>query len=797
MLLSLDWLREFVPYEGTAQALGDRFTMLGLELEEVITPYAAIKDIVVGHVVACDKHPEADKLSVCKVDVAGAEVLDIVCGAPNVALGQKVPVALVGTTMPDGMVIKKAKLRGVPSHGMICSERELGLNDDHSGIMVLPADSPVGQKLVDYLRLDSEVLEISVTPNRADCLSMLGLAREAAMVFRLPLTLPSFTLHEVGADASREVPIEIADPELCWLYQGKILENIQVKPSPLWMRQRLNAVGVRSISNIVDVTNYLLMECGQPFHAFDKDKLDGGRIIVAPAKAGEKLITLDGQERSLTVDDLCIRDQSKPVALAGVMGGLESEITAATKAVFLESAVFRPASIRKTARRLSLSSESSYRFERGVDQVANTWIMNRAAALMAELSGGTVRPGVCRAEPRPHVAKPIIFRPARANSLLGVHLEESFNTDCFERLGCTLEASGPAWQVTPPAWRHDLSREADLIEELGRIHGLDSIAPELPPIVRRLDASAQPESAYTFRARLKRWGQGLGLNEAVNYSFVGHKDLDYLGLASAPRISILNPLSAEQDVLRTELAPGLLNNLRHNLAQGTTGVRLFEIAHVFAADATSETSARETGHLALLMYGDSFDSAWPHSPTDVSYADLKGVVEHLLAFLHLPAPQCELAQSHSYLSPCVRVMVEGQDVGTMGRVKPDLADSYHARKDVWMAELDIDALQALHMASQIVFRNLPVFPPVRRDITVMAGRSVRVDAVLSHVRSLKQPLLQEIVLVDLFEPEHTEDRNMTFRLTFRHASRTLKDAEVDKERGKVAESLVQHLGVRV
>lgn len=797
MLLSLDWLREFVPYEGTAEALGDRFTMLGLELEDVITPYAAIKDIVVGHVVACGKHPEADKLSVCKVDVAQGEALDIVCGAPNVALGQKVAVALVGSTMPDGMVIKKAKLRGMPSHGMICSERELGLNDDHSGIMVLPADTPVGLKLVDALKLDTAVLDISVTPNRADCLSILGLAREAAMAFRLPLTLPSFTLHEVGADASHEVPIEVADPELCWLYQGKILENTKVMPAPLWMRQRLNAVGLRSISNIVDVTNYLLMECGQPFHAFDKDKLEGGRIIVAPAKAGERLVTLDGQERVLTVDDLCIRDTRKPVALAGVMGGLDSEITASTKAVFLESAIFRPASIRKTARRLSLSSEASYRFERGVDQVANTWIMNRAAALMAELSGGTVRPGVCRAEPRPHVAKPITFRPARANSLLGVTLDETFDKDCLERLGCTLVAKGPAWQVTPPAWRHDLSREADLIEELGRVHGLDSIAPELPPIVRRLDASAQPESAYSFRVRLKRWGQGLGLNEAVNYSFVGHKDLDFLGLPAEPRISILNPLSAEQDVLRTELAPGLLNNLRHNVAQGATGVRLFEIANIFASDPSSETSARETGHLALLMYGDTSDSGWPYSPTDVTYTDLKGVVEHALAFLHLPVAHCELAQGHSYLSPCVRVVVQGQDVGVMGRVKPDIADAYHARKDVWMAELNIDALQQMHNASQIRFRNLPVYPPVRRDITVMAARSVSVDAVLTHVRSLKLPLLQEIVLVDLFEPEHSEERNMTFRLTFRHAGRTLKDAEVDKERGKVAESLVQHLGVRV
>lgn len=803
MLLSLQWLREFVPFEGTAQALGERFTMLGLELEEVIKPYDAIKDMIVGHVVACERHPEADKLSVCKVDVGSGEALDIVCGAPNVALGQKVPVAVVGTTMPDGMVIKKAKLRGLPSHGMICSERELGLTEDHAGIMVLPPEAVVGKKLLDVLDLDTEVLDISITPNRADCLSVVGLARETAMAFKLPFSLPTFSLHEQGSDASREVPIDIRDPELCWLYQGKILENIQVKPAPMWMRHRLHAVGVRSISNIVDVTNYLLMECGQPFHAFDKDTLEGGCIIVAPAQAGEKLVTLDGQERILCPDDLCIRDAKNPVALAGVMGGLHSEITSATKTVFLESAIFRPASIRKTARRLALSSEASYRFERGVDQQNNTWAMNRAATMMAELSGGTVRPGVCRNEARPHVSKAIVFHSAKADSLLGVQLSPEFNRDCFERLGCTVAEQAeawspvPVWAVTPPAWRHDLSREADLIEELGRIYGLDRIEPELPPILRRLDATAQPESRFSFCARLKRWGAGLGLNEAVNYSFVGHKDLDQLGLPTENRISIMNPLSAEQDVLRTELAPGLLQNLRHNIAQGANGVRLFEIAHIFEADAASETSARETAHLALLLYGDRFDSAWPHSPSDMNYTDLKGVVEHLLVFLHLGALQCVQVQEHSFLSPCVQVLAQGRKVGTMGRVRPDIADSCHARKDVWLAELNLDLLQSLHAASLLQFRTLPVFPPVRRDITVMSPATVHVDTVLDHVRGLKQPLLREIVLVDMFEPEHSQERNMTFRLTFRHAERTLKDAEVDKERGKVADSLVQNLGVRV
>ena len=799
MLLSLKWLREFVPFEGSAEDLGHRLTMLGLELEEIRRPYEAIKPLVVGHVVECGKHLEADKLSVCKVDVGQGELLDIVCGAPNVRQGQKVPVALVGTTMPDGMVIKKAKLRGQPSHGMICSERELGLTEDHSGIMVLPGDVTVGARLVDVLDLDMEVLEIGITPNRADCLSVLGLARETALAYGLPLTLPSFDLREEGDDVSGDVRVDIADPGLCGLYRARIIDGVRIAPSPMHIRHRLHAVGVRPISNVVDVTNYVLQECGQPLHAFDRDKIRGNRIIVAPATAGEKLVTLDGQERVLTADDLTIRDAEGPTALAGVMGGLFSEITEASSRVFLESAVFRPASIRKTARRLALSSEASYRFERGVDQVGNGWAMNRAASMIAALSGGVVRCGVCGQEPRPWQASRMVFRPARANSLLGVELSPEFDHDVLTRLGCTVDKSDvAAWQVDAPSWRGDLSREADLIEEVGRVHGLDRIPPVLPQVLVDLERAGGAESTFAFWSRLKGWGKGLGLNEAVNYSFVGHKDLDHLGLPTKGRISIMNPLSAEQDALRTALAPGLLQNLRHNLAQGNTGLRLFELAHVFEADAASETTAREYGRLGLLLYGARYDQGWPQPDADAGYADIKGVVEHLLAFLHLPAPLCVQRAAHPFLAPCVEVRVGETAVGAMGRVAPAQADAFHARKDVWLAEMDLDALRQLADKAVVRFRALPVYPPVRRDMTVMvdAGKTLTVDAVLAHVHGLKLSLLEDIALIDLFEPENGE-RNLTFRLTFRHAERTLKDSEVDKEREKVAQSLTQTLGVRI
>ncbi len=798
MLLSLKWLREFVPYEGSTQELGDRLTMLGLELEEVVRPYEDIASIVVGHVVSCEDHPESDHLHVCKVDAGQGELLDIVCGAPNVATGQHVPVALVGSVLPGGLVIKKAKLRGQPSFGMICSERELGLTEDHSGIMVLPENLPVGQRLLDVLDLDTEVLDINVTPNRADCLSVLGLAREVALAFDLPLTLPQVAMQEEGDDISGNISVRVADPELCWLYAGRIIEGIAIAPSPAHIRHRLHAVGVRPISNVVDVTNYILMECGQPLHSFDFNKLNAKAISVSPAREGERFVTLDEQERVLCAADLCIRDGEEAVALAGVMGGMESAVDTATTSVFLESAVFRPASIRRTSRRLGLSSESSYRFERGVDQSRSLWALDRAASLIAAFSGGRVRRGICHTEPKPYVAPRIPFRPARADAVLGVALERDFNERVLTRLGCAIEdGQKETWSVTPPAWRYDLSREADLIEEVGRVHGLDTIPPVLPPLARVLDDVARPEPVFSFWMRVKRWGHGLGLHEAVNYSFVGHKDLDHLALPAEGRVSIMNPLSAEQDALRTALAPGLLQNLKTNLSQGALGLRLFELAHIFAADPSSDTTVRQSGRLGILLYGLLHDVQWPQQERDADYMDVKGIVTQLCRFLHISAPVCVQQDEHPFLRPCVAVQVDGHDVGVMGRVRPEMADAFHARKDIWLAELDMEMLATLHQASYIRFTALPVFPPVRRDITVAAAAGVHVDTVIAHVNAMKLPLLEQIQLIDLFEPERGEERNLTFRLTFRHTERTLKDAEVDKIREKIALSLTGALQVRI
>ncbi|WP_430735648.1 phenylalanine--tRNA ligase subunit beta [Halodesulfovibrio aestuarii] len=802
MLLSINWLKEFVPFTGTIQELDDALTMLGLEVEEVIHPFEGIKPMVIGHVVECEKHPEAEKLSVCKVDVGEAELLNIVCGAPNVRKGLKVAVVKVGSEMPDGTKIKKTKLRGIPSMGMICSERELGLSDAHDGIMELPEELVPGASLVESLNLDEVVLDISITPNRADSLSVLGVAREVALAFDLPLTVPEYNLVESGDDCSDEVAIEITDADKCYCYYGRILEGAAIGQSPAWMRYRLVAVGLRPISNIVDVTNYIMMGFGQPLHAFDLDRLDGAKVIIDTAAEGEKFITLDEQERTLKATDLMIKDGSKSVALAGVMGGANSEIHDGSTRIFLESAVFQPASVRRTARRLGLSSDASFRFERGVDQLHCPKAMDRAAAMLAELTGATVRKGICKAEPKPWVAPELQFRPQRCRDLLGVDVDDSFCKATLEKLGCTISGADTAdWTVVPPSNRLDYEREVDFIEEVARVYGMDRIEPVLPQVKRTLEARNDDCNEYEFWSLIKRWGCGLGLNEAINYSFVGHADLDLFNLPTDNRITIMNPLSSEQDAMRTELAPGLLQNLRYNLGHGNTGLRLFELAHIFEADESSDTTVRESGRLNILFYGDRFDSAYPRMTSEAEYADIKGCVEHLLAHLHVGEPSFTLAEDHVWLSPAVDVVVGNQKVGTIGRINPVIADAYNAKKDVWFADLDTDELSRLYVASCVKFSSLPVHQSAWNDLTVIAPITLNVQAIFDQVAATKLPLLEKMELIDVFVPEVSEDaeetRNLTFRLTFRHGSKTLKDKDVDKERKKVVKSLESALPVRI
>jgi len=798
MLLSLAWLREFTPYAGTPQELAARLTMLGLEIEEIKNPFEALMGVVVGRVVTREPHPDSDHLSCCTVHVGGPAILPIVCGAPNVAAGQLVPVATVGVTLPGGLTIKKSKIRGQVSEGMICSESELGLAEERSGgIMVLPGTCCPGAPLPEALGLDTCVLDVSITPNRADCLSVLGIARETAMAFGLPLTLPAVAYAESGPDAATQVAIEIEDPDQCPVYRAKLLAGVTVGPSPDRIRWRLLAIGQRPISNIVDATNYVLFELGQPLHAFDRQRLAGNLVAVRNARDGEKITTLDGQERLLTDRDLLICDAEKPVALAGVMGGANSEMAADSTDVLLECAVFRPGAIRKTARRLSLPSEASYRFERGVDQVGSVYAMNRAVALMLETAGGTALPGVAAAEPRPFTPRGIGFRPARATRLLGEEMAEAFCRDTLTALGCRLTDTDPdgVMAVTPPPYRLDLEREADLIEEVGRVYGLDRIAPRLPRVAKSLDEAPQ-ESEFAFWARVRAFAVGAGLREAVNYSFVGHADLDLLCLDAACRVPVANPLTEDQNVMRPMLAPGLLQSVRHNLSQGNADLRLFEVSRIFTADPEAESTAREAGRLGFVLHGSRHPEGWPWpKDEEAGYADIKGLIERLLRHFHLPQATYVRDETLPWLAPQVAVRLGRTHLGVIGRVTPGVADAYHARSPLWIAELDLDALRALAGSQKRVFKPLPGFPPVRRDITLAVPAGVAVGDILEAIGEARAPIFEDVLLLDAYQPDDGADRRLTFRITYRHPEKTLKDKEVDKANEALAAAVLAKLPV--
>ena len=806
MLLSLNWLREFVPYKGSAEELGDKLTMLGLELEEITNPFKEIQEIVIGRVLTCEDHPDSDHLHVCTVDLGGEEPVGIVCGAPNVAAGQLVPVAPVGSTMPGGFQIKKAKLRGVPSHGMICSERELGLSDDHCGIMVLPETDrhgnpfKVGANFVQAMEMDTEVLDISITPNRADCLSVLGLARMVAAAYNLPLTMPSFTLEEQGNDCSSEYEIDIKDEEFCPAYTGRLIENCTVEKSPYWIRYRLCAIGIRPISNLVDVTNYILMELGQPLHAFDADTLKGKKIIVQSAQEGQKFTTLDGQERQLKSSDGLICDAENAIALAGIMGGLNTEISEKSKNVFLECALFQPARVRRTAKRLALSSDSSYRFERGVDQEGMAFALDRAAHLMQVYGKGSVRKGICKKEPRPFSPAKISFRPSRPEFVLGVSISEEFCEKTLSILDCKIEkTSKDEWTVYAPGRRYDLTREADLVEEIAIFNGIDNMPATLPRLSHTLEKCGEPESRHKFIMRAKNFLAGLGLNEAINYSFVGNKDLDLLNLPQEDRVNIINPLSAEQDVLRTHLAAGILQNVRENIAHGASGVRLFEIANSFHKDNNSETTVKERLHLVMALYGTRFDDAWQNGEAEFEYPDLRGFVDHFISdFLHIEALEVKKLSSHAYLSPAVELSTkEGQIVGIMGRVQSNIADEYYAKKAIWLADLELDTLEVLAQGKKPLFTPLAVYPAVRRDITFICPTEMPVKDILDAINKNKGKFFTNVELRDLYLPKDSKERNLTFRLTFQSPDKTLEDKEVDKEREKITQAVTKALGIRV
>ncbi|RLB07940.1 MAG: phenylalanine--tRNA ligase subunit beta [Deltaproteobacteria bacterium] len=797
MRVSFSWLREYVDFDLTPSELAERLTMAGLEVEGVEEVGTDLKGVMVAQILSICPHPRADRLSLCQVRV-GEEVLPIVCGAGNIKEGDKVPLALVGAELPHGVRIERADIRGQISEGMMCSEAELGLSTNSDGIMILPPEAPVGIPLMDFLNLRDHILEVSLTPNRGDCLSMIGMAREVAALTGGRFHPPTPKLLEGQEQVETFVRISVLDPDLCPRYSARLIKGVQIGPSPLWLRLRLERAGMRSINNVVDVTNYVMLEYGQPLHAFDYDRIKGGQIVVKRAAEGETFFTLDGMERALDRDTLMICDAARPVAIGGIMGGLNSEIQDDTSRVLLESAYFSPAGIRRTSRALGLQTESSYRFERGVDPEGVLPASLRAASLIAELAAGEVAKGVIDCYPSPIPRPQIRLRLAKVNALLGMSLEQKEVEGILERLGIEVkEDQGKEWVLSPPTYRSDITREIDVIEEIGRLKGYDSIPVEIP---KMWILPQKRGSEDELEKRAKEVLVGLGFYEVITYSFISPQSLRALRLPSDdPRVHplpLLNPLTEEQSVMRTTLLPGLLTTASYNLSHKNRDLKLFEIREVYFPK--KGKLPEEKRSLAGLAMGVFRAGGWNVSPKEVDFYDIKGCVERLLAELRVPSPIFSSAEGIPYLHPSkgAAVKLEAEEVGTLGELHPEVAEAYELPPGVYIFELDLGPLLKYYRR-EIKFIPLPKFPSISRDVAVVVDEGVSAEEIRGVIWETKSKHMESVEVFDCYrgDPIPQGKKGLAFRIKYRSSKRTLTDEEVNKFHQEILDRLKEVPGL--
>lgn len=767
MKFSEQWLREWVNPNLASEALGHLLTMAGLEVESHTTAAPAFSGVVVAEVKSVRKHENADRLRVCEVDIGTGELQQIVCGAPNVSEGAKVPCATLGALLPGDFKIKATKMRGVASNGMLCSGQELGIPDGVDGLLLLPQDAPVGVNLRDYLALDDTVIELKITPNRADCLSIRGIAREVAALTASPLQAP--TVSPVPVTITSQRGVKLSAGAACGRYLGRVIEQVNAQaPTPAWMKQRLERAGVRSISAIVDVTNFVLLELGQPLHAFDHNKLQGNIDVRLP-QVGERMTLLNGKEIALDADMLLITDQTGPVALAGVMGGANSEVDDNTTAVFLESAFFAPEAIAGRARRLGFSSDASFRYERGVDFTLQAEAMERATALIIDICGGVAGPVVEQVTELP-ARKPVAVRVDRVNRVLGMSLTATEMAAIFARLGLPFEQQADSFIITPPAARFDLAIEEDFIEEIARVYGYDAIPAD--NIRGRLAMLPLPEQ-QTPRAELRRVLVQRDYQEVVTYAFVDEQWENDFAANTTP-IRLINPIASQMSVMRSTLLGGLLDTLSHNLKRKQNRVRVFEMARVFLKTATGEVEQPEK--LAGLAYGTRFAEQWSYQAEKVDFFDVKADIEVLFS----PRQLTFRRAAHPALHPgrCAEVLLDGKVVGILGELHPQWVQKYDLVAAPIYFELDLQPLLARHtIQAQAVSR----FPAVRRDLALVVADTLEVDALATTLRAAASHLVTEIALFDVYRGKGVEEgkKSLAFKVLMQDTARTLTDAEVD------------------
>jgi len=788
MKVSLNWLKDYVEIRMDWKELAHLLTMAGLEVEGTTSTGEGLEKVVVAEILSIRRHPNADRLSLVEAKT-DQESYSIVCGATNIKQGQKVPLALVGARLPNGVEIKRSKIRGVLSEGMLCSEIELALGQDASGIMILSPRLPLGAGLGEALGLKDTVLDISITPNRPDCLCVIGVAREIAALTQQKVEYPPVSLTDRGEEIHQKTSVTILDQDLCPRYVARMIEGVKIGPSPHWVGDRLEKVGVRSINNVVDVTNYVMMEYGQPLHAFDFRFLEEGRIVVRRAKEGEAFVTLDGVSRALDGEMLMICDGVKPVAIAGVMGGLNSEIKDDTTTVLLESAYFDPAGNRRTSKKLGLETEAAYRFGRGIDYGGCVSAANRAAQLIQEWAGGRVVEGVVDVYPTPIRPEPIRLRTKRVHQILGTEISTKEAKNYLERLELEVrEEKEDILVVMPATFRGDLEREIDLIEEVARLNGYDRIPitlPTGPPSPEKRSKEFLMERKAIDLLNIH------GYYEVITYGFTSPAFGDRIGLPpDDPRrksLRILNPLAEDFSIMRTSLVPGLMETVQYNLSRKNANLKLFELKKVFLPQ-EGERLPREVKFLAGLAMGFDRGPHWAFPQRPVDFYDIKGCVEDLLDGLQIKEAKFDKAEDVSYLHPgkASKVVVGQEVLGVLGEIHPEVLGHYDVRGKGYLFEMDFSKMVKWAGEGRR-FQILPKFPAVERDLSVVVDKAMEAERVMEAIRTFRQPYVEEVTLFDIYqEPPIPEGKKgISYRIRYQANDRTLTDEEVNQYHEKI------------
>lgn len=792
MKISYNWLKEYIGADILPHELADKLTMIGLEVESIEELGKDIKGVVVAEIVSKEKHPNADRLSFCKVKTDKG-VHEIVCGANNMNAGDFVALALPGASLPKGINIEKTKIRGVTSEGMMCSEVELGFKDTSEGIMILQKDLKLGEDILTALDIKDFIFDVNVTPNRADCLSIIGIAREAAAAFNKQMQVSKCKLQETDKKVKDLISVTIDEPELCHRYTARVIEDVTVKDSPDWLKKRLTNLGIRPINNIVDITNYVMLEYGQPLHAFDYDKIADKKIIVRKSKRGEGIATLDDVKRALDEGVLVIADSKTPAAIAGIMGGEGSEVASNTKNILLESAYFEPANIRKTSKSIGLSTESSYRFERGIDIDGVPNALNKAAELISELAGGKIAKGFIDEYPKPYKPLNIKFRSKKVNEILGTNLEEKDIEICLARLGFSFDKS--TGTVVPPCFRVDIKMEADLIEEIARINGYDNI----PITIPKAELTAGTKTNIDILIdRIKGFLVNNGFLEAINYSFISPSLLSITETSAHNSIKLLNPLSEEQSVMRKSLIPGLLSNLRYNINHKNLDLRLFETGPIFnQKDNISEEKTFVSGLISGLRMSEQ-GLMWGKDHVD--FFDMKGIMENLLGIIDIKDFAFEPKKDISYLHPgrSCSIAVNKINIGILGEIHPSVSDKLDLKQPAYVFELDIDKIASLWQG-QKTFKQIPCYPSIVRDIALIIDNKVSFRELADTIISMDIKLVEDVKTFDVYYGKNIPEgkKSVALRLIYRSGERTLTDDDVNAIHNDVIDKLIKKFGSEI